>query len=56
MAESLRSLGLPRLAALVAVAVSVLAGLVVFSFHDFQGPMALLYRDLDAREAGQIVG
>jgi flagellar M-ring protein FliF len=55
MLASLRALGPGRLAAMAAVAVGMLAMLAVLALHGSgQRHMALLYGDLDLREAGQI--
>jgi flagellar M-ring protein FliF len=52
--EGLKALGPARLAAMGAVAAAVL-GLLAFMVLRGGAPMALLYGDLDLREAGQIV-
>ncbi len=51
----LRGLGLLRLAALGGVGAGVLALVLWFALRAGQPPMALLYADLDARDAGQVV-
>jgi flagellar M-ring protein FliF len=53
--EGLKALGPARLVAMVAVAAGMLALLGLLALHGDGGHMALLYADLDAREAGQIV-
>ena len=53
--EGLKALGTARLATMAAVALGMLAMLAVLTFHGGASPhMALLYGDLDIREAGQI--
>lgn len=53
--EGLRALGTARLATMGAVALGMLAMLAVLTLHGGATPhMALLYGDLDIREAGQI--
>lgn len=53
--EGLRALGTARLATMGAVALGMLAMLAVLTLHGGAAPhMALLYGDLDIREAGQI--
>lgn len=53
--EGLRALGTARLATMAAVALGMLAMLAVLTLHGGAAPhMALLYGDLDMREAGQI--
>ena len=53
--EGLRTLGTARLATMAAVALGMLAMLGVLTLHGSGAPhMALLYGDLDLREAGQI--
>jgi flagellar M-ring protein FliF len=52
--EGLKALGAARLGAMGAVALAVL-GLLAFTALRGGAPMALLYGDLDLREAGQIV-
>ncbi len=54
VADGLKALGPARLAAMGAVAVAVL-GLLAFMALRGGAPMALLYGDLELREAGQIV-
>jgi flagellar M-ring protein FliF len=51
----LRSLGALRLAAMVGVALICLGLLGFLALRNGDGPMALLYADLDLREAGQVV-
>ena len=51
----LRSLGPVRLGAMVAVALICLGLLGYLALRSNDGPMALLYGDLDLREAGQVV-
>ena len=51
----LRSLGLVRLGAMAAVAMICLSLLGFLALRSNEGPMALLYGDLDLREAGQVV-
>ncbi len=53
--NSFRALGPARLAALAAVAVLSLGLLAFLAFRNDAGPMALLYADLDLREAGQVI-
>nr|WP_249197917.1 flagellar basal-body MS-ring/collar protein FliF [Gluconobacter wancherniae] len=53
--ENLRQLGLPRLAALGGVGVAMLLLLGVLVMHGASSADSLLYRDLDAHEAGEIV-
>jgi flagellar M-ring protein FliF len=50
-----RALGAPRLVAMGAVALGIIAVLGLLVFHSGNQPMALLYGDLDAREAGQVI-
>ncbi len=50
----LRSLGILRLGAMAAVAVICLALLSYLAMRNTDGPMALLYGDLDLREAAQL--
>ncbi len=53
--EGLKALGTARLATMAAVALGMLAMLAVLTLHGGTTPrMALLYGDLDIREAGQI--
>ena len=52
---SLRGLGPVRLGAMAAVALVVLALLGWLGLRGGDAPMALLYADLDLREAGQVV-
>ncbi|GFE96933.1 flagellar basal-body MS-ring/collar protein FliF [Gluconobacter sp. Gdi] len=52
---NLKQLGLPRLAALGAVGVALLVLLGVLVMHGANSATGLLYRDLDPREAGEIV-
>ncbi len=52
--DGLKALGALRLAVLGAVAAAVLAALAFVSLHKPGERMALLYADLDLREAGQI--
>lgn len=52
--DGLKALGAVRLAALGLVAAAVLAALAFVSLHKGSERMALLYGDLDLREAGQI--
>ncbi len=52
--EGLKALGPLRLAMLGLVAAAMLAGLAFVSTHKSSERMALLYADLDLREAGQI--
>ncbi len=54
MLAGLRGLGRPRLIAMAAVALVVVAGLAALALQGGSPPMALLYGDLDLREAGQI--
>jgi flagellar M-ring protein FliF len=51
----LRALGPTKLAALAAVALLSLAMIAFMALRDASAPMALLYADLDLREAGQVV-
>jgi flagellar M-ring protein FliF len=51
----LRSFGALRLAALAGVGLAVLGLLVVLTMRAAEPPMALLYGELDARDAGQVV-
>jgi flagellar M-ring protein FliF len=51
----LRALGPVKLAALALVAVLSLGMVGLLALHDGSAPMALLYGDLDLREAGQVV-
>jgi flagellar M-ring protein FliF len=53
--EGLRTLGPIRLAAMAAVALGMLVMLTLMATHGGTEQMALLYGDLDPREAGQIV-
>ncbi|EHH67313.1 flagellar basal-body MS-ring/collar protein FliF [Gluconobacter morbifer] len=53
--ENLKQLGLPRLAALGGVAVAMVVLLGVLVMHSVNATNGLLYRDLDPREAGEIV-
>ena len=53
--DGLRALGVRKLAALGVVAVLSLGLLGALAFHSAAVPMALLYADLDLREAGQVV-
>src|SRR5437879_11796174 len=52
--DGLKVLGVLRLAVLGAVAAAVLGALAFVSLHKGSEHMALLYSDLDLREAGQI--
>ena len=52
--EGLKRLGPVRLGAMAAVAVGVLALLAFLALRGGGAPMALLYSDLDLREAGQV--
>ena len=52
---SLRGLGPRRLAAMAAVSLVLMGLLGWLAMHGADAPMALLYADLDLREAGQIV-
>ncbi|WP_415489844.1 flagellar basal-body MS-ring/collar protein FliF [Acetobacter sp.] len=54
MLASLKTLGLPRLAALGAVGLGMMGMLTVFAFHGDQRSTALLYQDLDLHEAAQM--
>ncbi|KXV46221.1 flagellar MS-ring protein [Gluconobacter albidus] len=53
--ENLKQLGLPRLAALGGVGVSMLILLGVLVMHGINATNGLLYRDLEPHEAGEIV-
>ena len=53
--EGLKSLGPARLVAMVAVAIGMFGLLAFLALHGGSERMALLYADVDAREAGQIV-
>ncbi|HEY0418831.1 MAG TPA: flagellar basal-body MS-ring/collar protein FliF, partial [Acetobacteraceae bacterium] len=53
--EGLKSLGVARLAAMGAVAAGLMALLAVLALRGSPERLALLYADLDAREAGQII-
>ena len=53
--EGLKALGLGRLMAMGAVALAMLGLLAMLMLHGPTEHMALLYSDLDPREAGQIV-
>jgi flagellar biosynthesis/type III secretory pathway M-ring protein FliF/YscJ len=53
--EGLKALGPARLVAMAAVAAGMLLLLGLLALRGDGGRMALLYADLDAREAGQIV-
>jgi len=53
--ESLRSLGILKLGAMAAVTLVSFGLLGFLTLRGGDGPMALLYADLDLREAGQIV-
>ncbi len=53
--SGLRSLGAGRLGVMAAVAAICLGMLSYLALRSNEGPMALLYADLDLREAGQIV-
>src|SRR3954453_20519636 len=55
MLAGLRGLGPLRLGAMGAVALLCLGLLGFLAFRGGDGPMALLYADLDMREAGQVV-
>ncbi|HYZ63145.1 MAG TPA: flagellar basal-body MS-ring/collar protein FliF, partial [Acetobacteraceae bacterium] len=55
MLAGLRALGPLRLGAMAAVALVCLGLLGFLAFRGGEGPMALLYADLDLREAGQVV-
>ena len=55
LVAGLRNLGLPKLAALACVALVTLGAMGVLALRGAEGPMALLYADLDLREAGQVV-
>ena len=52
--DGLKALGLPRLAAMGAVALGVFALLLVLALHGGTARMGLLYGDLDLREAAQM--
>lgn len=52
--EGLKRLGPVRLGAMAAVAIGVLALLAFLALRGGGAPMALLYSDLDLREAGQV--
>ena len=51
----LRALGAVKLASLALVAAATLGLLAFLAMRSADGPMALLYADLDLREAGQVV-
>ena len=53
--EGLKALGPARIAALAAVAIGMLAMLALMTLHGTNDQMALLYGDLDTRDAGQMV-
>jgi flagellar M-ring protein FliF len=53
--EGLKSLGAARLVAMAAVGLGMIGLLSVLAMHGGTDRMALLYADLDPREAGQIV-
>ncbi len=53
--QSLRALGAKKLGAMAAVALVSLGLLGFLMIRGGEGPMALLYADLDLREAGQVV-
>lgn len=53
--DGLKALGAARLVAMAVVAVGMLGLLGLLAMRGGSAPMALLYADLDAREAGQIV-
>ncbi len=53
--EGFRSLGALKLGAMAAVTLVSLGLLGFLMFRGGEGPMALLYADLELREAGQIV-
>lgn len=53
--EQLRALGAVRLAALAGAAIAVLGLLAWFVLRAGQPPMALLYADMDPRDAAQVV-
>lgn len=53
--EGLKALGPARLAALATVAATMLGMLAVMAFHGSTQQMALLYADLDTRDAAQMV-
>ena len=53
--ENLKQLGLPRLAALGGVGVSMLVLLGILVLHGVNATNGLLYRDLEPHEAGEIV-
>ena len=53
--QSLRALGAKKLGAMAAVALVSLGLLGFLMVRGGEGPMALLYADLDLREAGQVV-
>ena len=55
LVDGLRALGAVRLAAMGAVALGMLGMLALMVLRGGSDPMALLYGDLDPREAGQIV-
>ncbi|PZW43028.1 flagellar M-ring protein FliF [Humitalea rosea] len=55
MIDQLRSLGTARLAGLAGVGVAVLGLVLWLALRAGQPAMALLYADLDARDAGQVV-
>src|ERR1700752_3010729 len=53
--EGLKALGPVRIAALAAVAVGMMAMLALMTLHGTNDQMALLYGDLDTRDASQMV-
>lgn len=53
--EGLKALGAARLVAMAAVGLGMIGLLTVLAMHGGNDRMALLYADLDPREAGQIV-
>lgn len=53
--EGLKALGPARLAALATVTIVMLATLALMAFHGDNEQMALLYADLDTRDAAQMV-
>ncbi len=53
--EQLRAFGVPRLAILAGVGIATLGLILWLALRAAEPPMGLLYGDLDARDAGQIV-
>ena len=53
--EGLKALGPARIAALAAVAIGMMAMLALMTLHGTNDQMALLYGDLDTRDASQMV-